>query len=98
MLTGTVFLAPTEAKEMQIFVRMFVYPVQTCLEQSIFIILAQIFKQTVRNKSAVSERSESTQSVVREQSEHQIRVNTVGAFKYCVVFSIPTTCTFIIQL
>ena len=31
--------------------------VQTCLEQSIFIILAHIFKQSVRNKSAVSEHS-----------------------------------------
>ena len=38
---------------------------QVCLEQSIFIILAQIFKQSVRNKSAVSEHSESTQRALR---------------------------------
>ena len=39
-------------------VRMSVRLVQTCLEQSISIILAKIFKQSVRNKSAVSEHSE----------------------------------------
>ena len=39
------------------------------LEQSIFIILAQIFKQSVRNKSAVSEHSVSTQRALREHSE-----------------------------
>ena len=42
---------------------------QTCLEQSIFIIPAQIFKHSVRNKSAVSEQSVSTQRAIREQSE-----------------------------
>ena len=46
-----------------------VRPVQVCLEQSIFIILAQIFKQSVRNKSAVIEHSESTKWEIREQSE-----------------------------
>ena len=63
---------------------MFVYSVQVCLEQSIFIILAQIFKQSVRNKSAVSEHSESNQRNIREHSEStqsiKIRANTVGAF------------------
>ena len=49
--------------------RSLVRSVQVCLEQSIFIILAQIFKQSVRNKSAVSEHSESTQRAIREQSE-----------------------------
>ena len=61
-------------------VRSFVRSVQVCLEQSIFIILAQIFKQSVRNKSAVSEH---TQRALREHSEStqsiKIRVNTVGA-------------------
>ena len=56
-----VFKAPTGAQEMLMFVRSSVRPVQVCLEQSIFIILAQIFKQSVRNKSAVNEQSESTQ-------------------------------------
>ena len=46
-----------------------VRPFQTCLEQSIFIILAQIFKQSVRNRSAVSEHSESDQGAIRENSE-----------------------------
>ena len=49
----------------------------------IFIILAQIFKQSVRNKSAVREHAESNQRAIREQSEGnqsiKIRVNTVGA-------------------
>ena len=49
--------------------RLFVRSCQTCLEQSIFIILAQIFKQSVRNKSAVREHSESTQRALREHSE-----------------------------
>ena len=40
-------LAPIGAQEKLMFVR----SVRTCLEQSIFIILAQIFKQSVRNKS-----------------------------------------------
>ena len=65
--------------------------VQVCLEQSIFIILAQIFKQSVRNKLAVSEHTESTQRsltdhlestqrAIREQSMSiKIRVNTDGA-------------------
>ena len=65
-------------------VTMFVRPVQVCLEleQSIFTILAQIFKQSVRNKSALKEHSkstlralwehyESTQTAIREHSEHQ---------------------------
>ena len=43
--------------------------VQTCLELSFFIILAQIFKLSVRNESAVSEHSESTQRALREHSE-----------------------------
>ena len=50
-------------------VRSSVRSVQTCLEQSILIILAQIFKQSVRNKSAVSEHSENTQRALRERSE-----------------------------
>ena len=37
------FLAPTGAQEMLMFVRM----LHICLEQSIFIFLAQIFKQSV---------------------------------------------------
>ena len=48
-----------------------VRPFQVCLGQSIFIILAQIFKQSVRNKSAVSEHSESTQRALREQSDQR---------------------------
>ena len=52
-------------------------------EQSIFIILAQIFKESVRNKSAVREHSESTQRAIREHSESnqniKIRVNTIRA-------------------
>ena len=68
---------------MLISVRPFVCSVQVCLEQLIFIILSQIFKQSVRNKSAVSEHSESTQRAIREHSEStqsiKIRVNTVGA-------------------
>ena len=39
----------------------------------------QIFKQSVGNKSAVSEHLESTQII-------QIRVNAVGAYKYLVLF------------
>ena len=65
---------------MLIFVRPSVRPVQTCLEQSIFIILGQILR----------EHSESTQRAIREQSvitqSIKIRVNTVGAYKYCVLF------------
>ena len=38
------FLAPIGAQEMLMSVRALVRSVQTCLEQSIFIILAQIFK------------------------------------------------------
>ena len=81
-------------------VRAFVRSVQTCLEQSIFIILAQIFKHSVRNKSAVREHSESTQRAIREQSESnqriKIGVNTVRAFKYCVLFGekILMICTY----
>ena len=88
--------------------------VQVCLEQSIFIILAQIFKQSVRNKSTVNEHSKSIQRALREHSEStqrelrehsertqkanrqqsvstqsiKIKGNTVGAFKYCILFSI----------
>ena len=40
-------------------------------KQSIFIILAQIFKQSVKNKSPVKEHSESTQRQISEHSEHQ---------------------------
>ena len=50
-----------------------VCPAQVCLEQSKFIILAQIFKQSVRNKSAVSEHFVSTQRAIREQSESNQR-------------------------
>ena len=59
---------------MLIFIRSPVRPVQVCLELSFFIFLAQIFKQSVSSPSM------STQSI-------KIRVNTVGAFKYCVLFS-----------
>ena len=48
---------------------MFVRSVQVCLKQSIFIILAQIFKQSVRNKSTVNEHSKSNQRTLREHSE-----------------------------
>ena len=47
----------------------------SCLEQSIFIILTQVFKPSVRNKSpvtsqrALSEHSVSTQRALREHSE-----------------------------
>ena len=61
-------LAPTGAQEVLMFIRSFVRAVQVCLEQSIFIILAQIFKQSVRNKSALSEHSESDQRALREHS------------------------------
>ena len=57
LVLRSTFLAPIGAQEMLMSVR----PVQVCLEQSIFIILAQIFKQSVRNKSAVSGHSVSTQ-------------------------------------
>ena len=59
--------------------------VQTCLEHSIFIILTQIFKQSVRNKSAVSEHSESTQRAIREHSEHQNKSQYSRSLKYCVL-------------
>ena len=69
-----IFGSVKEPKESQCeFVRSFVRPVQVCLEQSIFIILAQIFKQSVRNKSALSEHSESNQRGIREQSESDQR-------------------------
>ena len=51
----------------------FVHSFHVCLEQSIFIILAQIFKQSVRNKSAVSEHSVSTQWALRKHSEKNQR-------------------------
>ena len=74
---GGLFGSVKEPKESQ---SSFVRPVQSCLEQSIVIILVQIFKQSVRNKSAVSEHSESTQIALREQSVSiKIRVNTDGA-------------------
>ena len=67
------FLALKGAQEMLIFVCSFVCPcicsVQVCLEQSIFIFLAQIFKKSVRNQSAVSKHSESTQKALIEHSE-----------------------------
>ena len=44
-----------------------VCPGQTCLEHSIFIILAQIFKQST--KRAFREHSESIQRALREHSE-----------------------------
>ena len=56
---------------MPVFIRQFVRPFHLCLEQSIFIFLAQIFKQLVRNQSAVSEHSESNQRAINEHSEHQ---------------------------
>ena len=77
------------------FMRPSVHPVQVCLDQSIFITLAQIFKQSVRNKSAVSEQSGSTQRALRGHSEStqsiKIRVNKVGAYKYCVLLIIELT-------
>ena len=67
-------------------IRPSVRSVETCRELSIFIILAQIFKLT---SCALSEINQSTQRAVREQSESyysiKIRVNTVGASKYCVL-------------
>ena len=65
-----IFGSVKEPKESQCeFVRSFVRPVQVCLEQSIFIILAQVFKQSVRNKSAVIEHIVSTQRTLREHTE-----------------------------
>ena len=68
---GTVFLAPIGAQEMLMFVRpfvrLFVRSCQVCLEQSIFVILAQIFKQSVRSQSSVSQQSVSNQSAVSQQ-------------------------------
>ena len=52
---------------------MSVRPVTSCLEQSIFIFLAKIFKQSVRNQSAVSGQSVSIQKALREQSESTFR-------------------------
>ena len=65
--------------------------------------MAQIFKQSVSNESAVSEQSVSIQraprkhleSTQRQHSREQsmntqsikIRVNTIGAYKYCVLFN-----------
>ena len=68
-----VLLAPTGAQGVTICLRPFVCPVQSCLEQSIFILLAQIFKQSVRNKSAVNEHSKSTQKAHREQSKSNLK-------------------------
>ena len=64
-------------------VRLFVGPFVSNLEQSIFIIiiLAQIFKQSVKNKSTVSDHSESNLRALIAP-----KVNTVGAYKYCVLF------------
>ncbi len=77
------FLAPIGAQEMLMFVRSFVRSsvrlAQTCLEQSIFIILAKIFKQSVRNKSALKEQSVRKKSAFREQSEYQNKSHAVGA-------------------
>ena len=63
-LYSRIFLAP-----LCVSVCPCVRPAQVCLEQSKFIILAQIFKQSVRNKSAVRVHSESTQRALREHSE-----------------------------
>ena len=52
---------------------------QYAQEHSIFIILAQIFKQSVSNKSA------STQRAIREHSEPQNKSHTSGSLKYCVL-------------
>ena len=61
-------------------VRLSVRSAQYAQEHSICIILAQIFKQSVRNKSAVSEHFVSTQRAISEQSVSiKIRVNTDGA-------------------
>ena len=81
--TSKMFLASSRSPR-SADLRSSVRPVQTCLEQSIFIILAQIFKQSVRHKSALSEHSECTQRALREHSESNqwaplIRVNTDGA-------------------
>ena len=56
---------------------------ESCLEQQIFIILAQIFKQSVRNKSAVIEHSESNQRAI---SEHHNKSQYRRSLKYCVLF------------
>ena len=80
--TDTAFFVPTGAQEILMFDCLFVPLCQTCLEQSIFIILAQIFKQR-----ALKEHSESTQKALRRHSEStqsiKLRVNTVVAL-YCV--------------
>ena len=49
--------------------RSFVRSFHICLEQSNFIFLAQFFKQSVRNQSAVNEHSESTLKALIENSE-----------------------------
>ena len=70
LLQGSNFWLRQEPKKSQcVSVRLSVPLVTSCLEQSIFIILAQIFKQSVRNNSAVSKHSESNQRAIREQSE-----------------------------
>ena len=72
-----------------------VCPGQTWLEQSIFINLAQIFKQSVRNKSAVSVHSESTQWALRGHAEHQNKSQFSWSLKYfvlLVLFSIKMIC------
>ena len=66
---------------MLIYVHLFVSPAQTCLEQSIFILLG--------HHIALSEHTNSSQSgkqAVREQSEHQNQGHVVGAYKHFVLF------------
>ena len=67
-------------------VRACVRSVQVCLEQSIFIILAQIFKQSVGNKSAVSEHSEQLKKSQYSRSP-----------KYCVLYWREQRATRIVQ-
>ena len=59
------------------------------IEPSIFIFLGQILKQSIRNQWADSEHLESTQKALRVKAfntqSFKIRVNTFGAFKYCVL-------------
>ena len=88
-------------------VRLSVHLAQSVQEHRVCIFQAQIFQKSVRNKSAVSKHSESSQRVVREQSVSskravreqsvstqsiKIRVNIVGAYKYCVLFRFQKLC------
>ena len=95
--SGKVFLAPTGAQGVTLSVRLSVCPVTSCLEQSIFIILAQINKQTSLEQSificlgqnAIREQS-STQRTLKEHSEstqkHNYQSHINRSLKYCVLF------------